>query len=142
MAIYYSDLYANLLTTRFLEPGEKILERARAQHAPWFAKLLFWLKKDYLLVATTRRFIIFTHKCGLLRPFGLTSAEAHPWNALAEVTPKGLVGQKLRLRAKNGWKNTFKLSSFFVERGSRKFSRGVAQAWEQGRALPAGRPAA
>jgi hypothetical protein len=141
MAIYYSDLYTNLLANRFLEPGEKIVERARARHAPWYAKLFFWLKRDYLLVATTRRLIIFTHQPGILRPLGLASAEAHPWSALTEVAPKGLLGQKLLLRAQNGWKNTFKLSGLFVELGSRKFSQGVAQAWKQGRALPAGRAA-
>jgi hypothetical protein len=136
MATYYSELYVNLLTKALLEPGEEIVAKSRANYAPWYSKLLFWLKRDELLVATNRRLIVLIHRARFLRPFGLTEVESHVWTQQSEVAAKGLFGWNLLIKNQAG-KRVFDLRPSNVEKPTKTFSKSALAAWQNGRGLPA-----
>ena len=57
------DLYVNTVA-KSLEPGEQVLHRDSASHAPWWSMSIPTSQNQYFVLATSQRVLLVKHKKG------------------------------------------------------------------------------
>jgi hypothetical protein len=100
MSLFFSDLYVDTLAKGLLQPGEQVLHRVSARHAPWWAMGIPMFASQYLVLATTQRLVLVRHKRGFFTGDRMESVDSLAWSQVSDVKLSGLFAKKtMRLRA-------------------------------------------
>lgn len=100
MALFFSDLYVDTVAKGLLQPGEQVLHRVSASHAPWWTMGIPMLSSQYLVLATSQRLVLVRHKKGFFTGDRMESVDTLPWNQVSEVKVSGFLAKKtMRVKA-------------------------------------------
>lgn len=141
MALFFSDLYVDTVAKGLLQPGEQVLHRVSASHAPWWSMGVPMFASQYLVLATTQRLVLVRHKKGLFTGDRMESVDTLPWSQISEVKLSGMFAKKtMRVKA-NGSAGPVDLSlgvtgGMFEIPKNVDDGKAIAQRFGQMRALP------
>lgn len=100
MSLFFSDLYVDTVAKGLLQPGEQVLHRVSASHAPWWSMGIPMFGSQYLVLATSQRLVLVRHKKGFLTGDRMESVDALPWSSISEVKMSGMFAKKkMRVKA-------------------------------------------
>lgn len=100
MSLFFSDLYVNTVAKGLLAPGEQVLHRVSASHAPWWSMGIPMFSSQYLVLATNQRLLLVRHKKGFFTGDRMDSVDTLPWSQVSEVKLGGFFAKKtMRLKA-------------------------------------------
>lgn len=94
MSLYFSDLYVDTVSKGLLQPGEQVLHRVSASHAPWWAPGVPFFASQYLVLATNQRLVLVRHKRGFFTGDRMESVDSLPWSAIRDVKLSGFFAKK------------------------------------------------
>jgi hypothetical protein len=94
MALFFSDLYVNTVAKGLLQPGEQVLHRVSASHAPWWSMGIPTFQSQYLVLATNQRLVLVKHKKGFFTGDRMESVDTLPWTSVQEVKLGGMFAKK------------------------------------------------
>jgi hypothetical protein len=139
MALFFNELYVDTISKGLLAPGEQVMHRVSAHHAPWWAMGLLPLQSQYLVLATNQRLLLVRHRRGWLTGHRMESVESVPWNAISKLKLSGMFAKKaLNVQANGGAINlSLKVAGGFLEIPKNvEDGKAIAQRFEQMKALP------
>lgn len=142
MSLFFSDLYVDTVAKGLLQPGEQVLHRVSASHAPWWSMGIPMFGSQYLVLATNHRLVLVRHKKGFLTGDRMESVDTLPWSSISEVKMSGMFAKKkMRVKA-NGSTGPVDLklgvSGGFLEIPKNvDDGKAIAQRFGQMKALPA-----
>ncbi len=100
MSLFFSDLYVDTVAKGLLQPGEQMLHRVSASHAPWWSMGIPMFQSQYLVLATNARLVLVKHKKGFFTGDRMESVDTLPWHAVSDVKVSGMFAKKkLRVKA-------------------------------------------
>ena len=94
MSLFFSDLYVNTVAKGLLQPGEQVLHRVSASHAPWWSMGIPMFASQYLVLATNERLVLVKHKKGFLTGDRMESVDSMPWRSVSDVKVSGMFAKK------------------------------------------------
>ncbi len=94
MSLFFSDLYVNTVAKGLLQPGEQVLHRVSASHAPWWSMGIPALQNQYLVLATNQRILLVKHKKGFFTGDRMESVDTLPWQSVSQVQMSGFFAKK------------------------------------------------
>ncbi len=100
--IHFTDLHVQLLSQALLNPGERVISKTVLEHTPWWMMLpgigkLIPGVRVHLLIATTDRMIIVTHKKGFIRSVFIEEVTVLPWENVQTLQLCGWFKNSLRI---------------------------------------------
>lgn len=138
MGMYFSDLYVDTLGKAVFQPGEQLVARTSAAHAPWWTMGIPMLASQYLVMVTNQRAVLARHKRGWLTGDRLEEIKTVPLQQISQVKVGGFFAKK-SLSIKGGDVNLdLSVRGGFLEipnnvDGAKK----LAETWQRTKALPA-----
>ena len=100
MSLFFSDLYVDTVAKGLLQPGEQVLHRVSASHAPWWSMGIPMFQSQYLVLATSQRMVLVKHKKGFFTGDRMESVDTLPWSSVSEVKLGGMFAKKtMRVKA-------------------------------------------
>lgn len=138
MTMYFSDLYVDTLGKAHFAPGEQLVARASASHAPWWSMGLPMLASQYLVMVTNQRAVLARHKRGWFSGDRLEEIKSVPLHQIQQVKVGGLFAKKT-LAIKGGDLDlSLSVRGGFGEiPGNVEGARKIADTWQRTKALPA-----
>jgi hypothetical protein len=138
MSMYFSDLYVDTLGKALFQPGEQLVARTSAAHAPWWSMGIPMLASQYLVLVTNQRAHLVRHKRGWLTGDRMEEVKAVPLSQIQQVKVGGMFAKKT-LSIKGGDVDlSLSVRGGFLEipnnvDGAKK----LAETWQRTKALPA-----
>ncbi len=97
--MYFTDSHIQIMSRGLLEPGEQLVARGVAVHAPWWTFGIKWFHKTFLLLSTDQRLVMVEHKNDFwMRGLKTDKVHSMPFSQVSELKVKGLfLKKKLRV---------------------------------------------
>lgn len=138
MALYFSELYVNTLSKALLQPGEQLVARASATHAPWWTMNIPMLASQYLVLVTSQRAVLVRHKRGWLTGDRMEEIKSVPLQQIEKCKVSGFLFQKKLTIRGNGVALSLRVRGGFLEiPNNLDGARRLADVVQRTKALPA-----